>query len=135
MDRTRRANRGMGIEAKGWMRVMKYDAWLSMVVYTVSTVAFYLLGAAILHRTGMIPASANGYDTLIHVQTGIWRLCTADFSGWRIRCSIFDIFVANAAKARMATDVIAVLGFATWTEQSRIEGCSNLWRAIFHRLV
>ena len=26
---------------------MKTDAWLSMAVYTVSTVAFYLLGAVI----------------------------------------------------------------------------------------
>jgi manganese transport protein len=35
--------------AKGWFRVMYLDAVLSMIVYTVVTAAFYLLGAAILH--------------------------------------------------------------------------------------
>jgi hypothetical protein len=30
--------------ARGWMRVMRVDAWCSMVVYTFATVAFYILG-------------------------------------------------------------------------------------------
>lgn len=34
--------------AKGWIRVMTLDALLSMVVYTITTCAFYLLGASIL---------------------------------------------------------------------------------------
>jgi hypothetical protein len=33
--------------AKGWMRVMKWDAMLSLVIYTSLTVAFYLIGAFI----------------------------------------------------------------------------------------
>ena len=32
---------------------MRVDAWLSMVVYTGATVAFFLLGAALLHRAEM----------------------------------------------------------------------------------
>ena len=39
--------------AKGWLRVMRVDAWLSMVVYTGATVAFFLLGSALLHRAEM----------------------------------------------------------------------------------
>ena len=35
--------------AKGWIRVMYLDAWVSMVVFTISTVAFYFMGAAVLH--------------------------------------------------------------------------------------
>src|SRR5206468_9644904 len=38
--------------ARGWTRVMQLDAWFSMVVFTVATVAFYLLGAAVLHPQG-----------------------------------------------------------------------------------
>lgn len=38
--------------AKGWLRIMRIDAWMSMVVYTGATVAFFLLGAALLHGTG-----------------------------------------------------------------------------------
>jgi Mn2+/Fe2+ NRAMP family transporter len=40
--------------AKGWIRVMTIDAVVSMVIYTVATVGFYILGAAVLHgRTGL----------------------------------------------------------------------------------
>ena len=36
--------------ARGWIRVMHLDAWISCAVYTLGTVAFYLLGAGVLHR-------------------------------------------------------------------------------------
>ena len=35
--------------ARGWLRVMKLDAWVSMAVYTLATLAFYFLGASVLH--------------------------------------------------------------------------------------
>jgi Mn2+/Fe2+ NRAMP family transporter len=38
--------------ARGWMRVMRLDAWVSFGVYTVATIAFYVLGAAVLHTGG-----------------------------------------------------------------------------------
>ena len=34
--------------ARGWLHVLHIDAWTSMVIYTLATVAFYLLGAAVL---------------------------------------------------------------------------------------
>ena len=36
---------------QGWLRVMRIDACVSMVIYTGATVAFFLLGAALLHGT------------------------------------------------------------------------------------
>src|SRR4030095_16885250 len=44
-----------GPRARGWLKVMKIDAWFSMVVFTVATVAFYLLGAAVLHPQRIQP--------------------------------------------------------------------------------
>ncbi|MHC4266569.1 MAG: Nramp family divalent metal transporter [Planctomycetota bacterium] len=35
--------------AKGWIRVMTMDAAVSMVIYTIVTIAFYFLGASVLH--------------------------------------------------------------------------------------
>ncbi|HEU4456259.1 MAG TPA: hypothetical protein VFR81_24550, partial [Longimicrobium sp.] len=35
---------GWAERARGWVKVLYTDAWLSMVVYTFATVAFYLLG-------------------------------------------------------------------------------------------
>ncbi len=48
--------------AKGWIKVMYLDALISMVIYTIVTVSFYLMGAAILHGRGEIP---KGYDMVI----------------------------------------------------------------------
>lgn len=35
--------------------VMKVDAWVNWIVYTASTAAFYVLGAAVLHPQGLVP--------------------------------------------------------------------------------
>ena len=35
--------------ARGWLRILRVDAWISMVIYTSATVVFFLLGAALLH--------------------------------------------------------------------------------------
>ena len=50
--------------ARGWTRVMQLDAWFSMVVFTVATVAFYLLGAAVLHPQGLDPKGSEMIPTL-----------------------------------------------------------------------
>ena len=38
--------------AKGWIKVMYIDAIFAMIVYTLVTVAFFLLGSALLHGKG-----------------------------------------------------------------------------------
>jgi manganese transport protein len=38
--------------AKGWLRVMRVDVWFSFAIYTLATLAFYALGAAVLFRRG-----------------------------------------------------------------------------------
>ena len=43
---------------------MQLDAWFSMVVFTVATVAFYLLGAAVLHPQGLDPKGKEMIPTL-----------------------------------------------------------------------
>jgi len=55
--------------ARGWIRVMYIDALVSMVIYTVATVAFYLLGAAILHGRGEIPSGYAMIETLSLIYT------------------------------------------------------------------
>ncbi len=55
--------------AKGWIRVMHLDAWISMVVFTISTVAFYVMGAAVLHPRGSIPSPKNSSPR--------WRKCSS----------------------------------------------------------
>ncbi len=41
--------------ARGWINVMYIDAFLAMIIYTLVTAAFFLLGAAVLHGRSVIP--------------------------------------------------------------------------------
>jgi manganese transport protein len=43
--------------ARGWIRVMHVDILCSLVIYSLATIAFYLLGAGILYRMGTVPAA------------------------------------------------------------------------------
>jgi manganese transport protein len=54
--------------ARGWIRVMYLDAFASMLVYTIATAAFYVLGAAVLNARGETP---QGYE-MIDVMAGMY---------------------------------------------------------------
>ena len=55
--------------ARGWITVMYWDAILSMVVYTIMTAAFYLLGAAVLHQRGEVPEGYAMIESLSRIYT------------------------------------------------------------------
>lgn len=98
--------------AKGWLRVLRWDAFCSMVVYTTSTVAFYLLGAAVLHRVGMKPQGVELISTLVVMYRpvfGDWAVGILLVGSFAVLYSTF--FVTNASKARLASDAWRVLGW------------------------
>jgi len=55
--------------AKGWINTMHVDAIVAMIIYTTVTVAFYLLGSAILYNRGEIPQGNEVIDTLALIYT------------------------------------------------------------------
>lgn len=55
--------------AKGWIGVMYLDVVVSMLVYTVMTCAFYVLGAAVLHCRGEVPQGSELIRTLSVIYT------------------------------------------------------------------
>ena len=55
--------------AKGWIKVMELDAIAAMVIYTIVTAAFYLLGAAVLNGQGTIPQGYEMIETLSNMYT------------------------------------------------------------------
>ena len=71
--------------AKGWMKVMYLDAFLAMVVYTLMTVAFYLLGAAILHRQGLVPEGYEMISTLSRMYTDSMTSRVFYVGNWKLR--------------------------------------------------
>jgi manganese transport protein len=97
--------------ARGWIRVMYWDAFLSMLVYTFMTVAFYLLGAAILNAQGLMP---SGFETV----TTLSRMYTDSLGGWAETAFLVGaffvlfstLFSALAGWSRLFSDAFSAIG-------------------------
>ncbi|MHC4327449.1 MAG: Nramp family divalent metal transporter [Planctomycetota bacterium] len=108
--------------ARGWMRVMHVDAWLSMVVYTFATVAFYLLGAAVLGRTGLNPSGEHMVRILAAMYVpvfGSWADGVFLSGAFAVLYSTF--FVAAAGCSRMVADALGLFGITDGSEEARLK--------------
>jgi len=106
--------------ARGWLCVMRWDAGVSMVIYTFATVAFYLLGAAVLHRSGLDPKGSQLVRTLSEMYVpvfGVWAKWLFLFGALAVLYSTF--FVANAGHTRVASDAVRVFGIGARDEAKR----------------
>ncbi len=99
------------MRAKGWTRVMWADILASLVIYTLATLAFYLLGAGILHAEGVIPKGAETITTLS-------KMYTKTLGGWSAPLFYLGavvtlygtIFAATAANSRVFADMFRLMG-------------------------
>lgn len=97
--------------AKGWIRIMYLDALLAMVGYTVVTAAFFILGAAVLHRQGADPGGTDLIKTLSSMYTetlGPWA--SGLFLGGAFVVLYSTLLSALAGWSRLFTDVFAQIG-------------------------
>jgi Mn2+/Fe2+ NRAMP family transporter len=97
--------------AKGWIRVMYWDAILAMVCYTLMTSMFYLLGCAILHRNGTIPESEQLISVLATMYTqslGPWAKNA--FLVGAVVVLYSTMFAGLAAWTRLYSDAFGQIG-------------------------
>jgi Mn2+/Fe2+ NRAMP family transporter len=99
--------------AQGWIRVMNVDILATMLIYTVATAAFYVLGAGILNKQGLLPAAREkGMITVLsnmYTQTlGEWALYL--FYAGAIATLYGTIFASTAAHSRLFADLARLLG-------------------------
>jgi hypothetical protein len=98
---------------------MQLDAWFSMVVFTVATVAFYLLGAAVLHPQGLDPKGSEMIPTLSQMYLrplegtpleGFRSLTRVGFlvGAWAVLFK--TLYVATAANSRLTVDFLKLAG-------------------------
>ena len=107
--------------ARGWMRVMRWDAWCSMVIYTFATIAFYLLGAAILGRIGLDPKGSEMIRYLSVMYRPVFgkiAQLTFLFGSFAVLYSTF--FVSLAGQARVFSDSLRVMGLADTSEKANL---------------
>ena len=97
--------------ARGWIRVMGFDVVNAMVFYTLTTVAFYLLGAGVLRGMGVMPQGSQMVDTLSNMYTetlGGWSRYI--FLPGAVAVFYSTVFAGTAARGRMMADILALLG-------------------------
>ena len=101
------------IRASGWLRVMRWDAWCSMIVYTFATIAFYLLGATILGRVGLDPKGPEMIRYLSVMYLPVFgRIAQSMFLFGAFAVLYSTFFVALASLSRVLSDALRVMGMA-----------------------
>ncbi len=106
--------------ARGWIKVMYMDAFLSMVIYTVTTVAFYILGAAVLHGRGEIPEGFQMIETLSRMYTetlGPWAKGIFLVGAFVVLYS--TLFAGLAAWTRLFADCFGQIGLFDFYDRKK----------------
>ncbi len=114
--------------ARGWVRVMQFDVWLATVIFTSTTIAFYWLGAGVLHSKGLRPADNQMIAMLQNLYTeslGPWSAGLFLVGGFFVLYS--TIFSGTAGTTRLYADVLGVLKLVDFADfQARLK-----WIRIF----
>lgn len=98
--------------ARGWIRVMTMDALCSMMIYTVVTAAFYLLGASLLHEGGTIPEGYAMVETLSRLFTvTLGPGAKVAFLVGAFFVLYSTLFTATASWSRIFADAFGELGW------------------------
>ena len=125
--------------ARGWINVMQKDVLLSMVTYTIATIAFFFLGAAVLHKQGLIPEGFEMVTTLSGMYTetlGPWAFYLFGVGAFAVQFSTY--FVSVAGISRMLADSIGVIGlvdYSTPNERRRVVRIISLALPPFYLLL
>ena len=102
--------------AKGWISVMYKDVTVSFVIYTFATVAFFIMGAAVLHPQKLVPGGAN------EMITTLARMYTDTLGQWAnvgyligaIAVLGSTLWAAVPSHSRMYTNFLSVAGVLDW---------------------
>lgn len=103
--------------ARGWMKIMYLDAFVSMVIYTIVTIAFYLLGASVLHNNQNFPEGYGMIESLSTMYTeslGPWA--KSYFMLGAIVVLYSTLFAALAAWTRIFSDIFGQLGWIRFND-------------------
>ena len=97
--------------AKGWIRVMQTDVFLTIFLLTFATIPFYMLGAGVLNRLGVRP---DGLET-IAVLSNTYTQTLGDWAYWLFMVGAFFVLYSTAISglaggSRMFADGMSILG-------------------------
>ena len=103
--------------ANGWIKVMYKDAAVSWVIYTFGTLAFYLMGAAVLNTQGLVPEGNEMITTLSRIYTdtlGAWASVTFLIGAIAVLGS--TMWASIPSWSRMYVNLLATMGVLDWQD-------------------
>jgi len=103
--------------ANGWINVMYKDAILSWFIYTFGTLAFFIMGAAVLQPQGLVPEGDAMITTLSRMYTdAIGEWASIFFLIGAIAVLGSTLWAAIPSWSRMYTNLLATLGVLNWQD-------------------
>ncbi|TDD07184.1 divalent metal cation transporter [Saccharopolyspora terrae] len=101
--------------AQGWIRVMYKDVFVSWIIYTVGTLAFFIMGAAVLNPQGLVLEGNEMITTLSQMYTDvIGEWAAIGFLIGAIAVLGSTLWASIPSWSRMYTNVLATLGVLDW---------------------
>ncbi|WP_257161936.1 Nramp family divalent metal transporter [Corynebacterium cystitidis] len=118
--------------ARGWISVMKKDAWISWVIYTMSTMAFYILGATVLYKQNLVVDGTDLVGTIA-------RIFTDTLGGWVgpvflvfAALTLYKTILANVPSlARSTAASLSVFRLFVWTDQKKRDRVMRILMIVF----
>jgi Mn2+/Fe2+ NRAMP family transporter len=103
--------------ARGWLHVMRVDAFCATLLATIVTLGYYLVGAAVLHGREIGGLDVVKDISRLYTETyGPWSYAVFMFGGF---CTLFStLVVVAAASGRMGADFAASLGYIRWDDEA-----------------
>ena len=106
--------------ARGWLKVLHADIWLTLIILTCATLPFYFLGAGVLHTSGLRPEGLQTIEVLSNMFTGTlgeWSLVLFAVGAFFI---LFSTTLSGVgAGGRVFPDYVIEFGFIPRTKIRR----------------
>lgn len=118
--------------AAGWIEVMRADTLIATILAVVLTIAYYIMGASILHKLEVLPAGLDVVKDISNIFTatyGRWAYWLFMFGGF---CTLFSTLVVfGASWGRMWADLCASMGFTDWEDEKLRFNWVRGWQILF----
>ena len=123
---------GWDERARGWIRIMKIDAAAATLTAAIITAAFFLLGAAILHRQGIQPEGIGVVNQISKIFTGTYGNWSRGLFLFGAFCTLFSTLLhAMGANGRIYTDFFCSIGWVDRTNSMQVNKSHRFMQNIF----
>ncbi|WP_207390782.1 Nramp family divalent metal transporter [Phytopseudomonas dryadis] len=118
--------------AEGWIKVMRTDVLISWVICTLCTMAFYVIGAAVLHPQGLVPQGNQMITTLSRIYTdtmGPWAHWL--FLVGAITVLGSTLIASTASVPRLWANTLGLLGVIDWQDLAARQRAIRIMTVVF----